>query len=75
MTKSLFLSASLSLACSCFKWLWLKLAVLPHQEFDLAFGLIQLFPARTRKLHPFLEQSQSFFKGQLSLFQLVHNLL
>jgi hypothetical protein len=53
--------------------LGLNLAVLLQENFYLAFGFLQLFPAGSRKLHSFFEKSQRFFQGDFALFQLLNN--
>jgi len=52
----------------------LKFAVLLEKNFNLAFGIIQLFPTGRGKLHAFLEKLQRTFQWNFALFQLSNNI-
>jgi hypothetical protein len=52
-----------------------NLPVLLKKNLHLPFGLVQFFPARGGKLHPFLEQCQGTFKRNVTLFQFPNNSL
>lgn len=51
----------------------LKFAVLLEKNFDLAFGIVQLFPTRGGKLHALFEKLQRTFQRNFPLFQLSNN--
>jgi hypothetical protein len=51
----------------------LNLAVLLKENFHLAFGVLQLLPAGSGKLHSFFEKRQRFFQGHFTLFQFLND--
>jgi len=51
----------------------LNFAVLLEENFHLAFGILQLLPAGSGKLHSFFEKRQRFFQWYFTLFQFLNN--
>jgi|SRR6266849_832156 len=52
----------------------LNFAVLFQENFHLAFGVFQLLPAGSGKLHSFFEERQRFFQGHFTLLQFLNDL-
>ena len=69
------LPACRGLFCERLEWFSLKLPVFLQQDFDLAFCLLQFFPAGGRKLHTFFKERQRLLQRDLSLFQFLNYLL